>query len=253
MLANGRIQIVSNNGVDNAVTIPLSSFVLTPTAGGGNATPNLSFGESQAAKGQTAVSDFVAYDSLGIPVNVRVTADLESQNSTSTTYRWFADSPDNQPINGVGTAVGTGLITFDGNGNVVSVSNSTVSIERSQDASQALQFKLNFSQLSGLSASTATLTTSGQDGSGAGTLSSFNINGDGTISGVFTNGVTRTSGADSTRPLHNPNGLEQRGQNNFAAGVNSGLPIQGSPGSQGIGIDRLRRTRTIEHRRRHRI
>jgi flagellar hook protein FlgE len=235
VLANGRIQFVSNNGVDNSVTIPLSSFVLTPTGGGGNSTPNLTFGQTQAAKGQTAVSDFVAYDSLGIPVNVRVTADLESQNSTSTVYRWFADSPDNQPVNGVGTAVGTGLITFDGNGNVVSVSNSTVSINRSKTPSQTLQFNLNFNQLSGLSASTATLTTSGQDGSGAGTLSSFNINGDGTISGVFTNGVTRTLGQIQLARFTNPDGLEQRGQNNFAAGVNSGLPIQGSPGTQGIG------------------
>lgn len=235
VLANGRIQVVSNNGVDNAVTIPLSSFVLTPTAGGGNTTPNLAFAQTQAAKGQTAATDFVAYDSLGIPVNVRVTADLESQNSTSTVYRWFADSSDNQPINGVGTAVGTGLISFDGNGNVVSVSNSTVSIQRSQTPSQTLQFNLNFSQLSGLAASKATLTTSGQDGSGAGTLSSFNINGDGTISGVFTNGVTRTLGQIQLARFTNPNGLEQRGQNNFAAGVNSGLPIQGSPGTQGIG------------------
>ncbi len=235
VLANGRIQIVSNNGVDNAVTIPLSSFVLTPTAGGGNTTPNLTFGESQAAKGQTAVSDFVAYDSLGIPVNVRVTVDMQSQSSASTVYRWFADSPDNQPINGVSTAVGTGLITFDGNGSVISVSNSTVSIERTKIPSQALQFNLNFNQLSGLAANKATLTTSGQDGSGAGTLSSFNINGDGTISGVFTNGVTRTLGQLQLARFINPNGLEQRGQNNFASGVNSGLPIQGSPGSQGIG------------------
>ncbi len=235
VLANGRLQFVSNNGVDNSVTIPLSSFVLTPTAGGGNTIPNLGFAQTQAGKGETAVSDFVAYDSLGIPVNVRVTADLESQNSTSTVYRWFADSPDNQPINGVSTAVGTGLITFDGNGNVVSVSNSTVSIQRSQTPSQSLQFNLNFNELSGLSANTATLTTSGQDGSGAGTLASFNINGDGTISGVFTNGVTRTLGQIQIARFINPNGLEQRGQNNYAAGVNSGLPIQGSPGTQGIG------------------
>ena len=235
ILANGQIQIVSNNGVDNDVTIPLSSFALTPTAGGGTTTPNLNFTEAQAGQGESAVSDFVAYDSLGIPVDVRVTADLESQTSSSTVYRWFADSSDNQPSSGVGTAVGTGLITFDGNGNVVSVSNSTVSIDRSQTPSQSLQFNLNFSQLSGLSATTATLTTSSQDGSAAGTLSSFNINGDGTISGVFTNGVTRTLGQIQLARFTNPAGLEQEGQNNFAAGVNSGLPIQGSPGTQGIG------------------
>jgi len=52
---------------------------------------------------------------------------------------------------------------------------------------------------------------------------------------VFTNGVTRTLGQIQLARFTNPNGLEQRGQNNFAAGVNSGLPIQGSPGTQGIG------------------
>ncbi len=233
VLANGRLQFISNNGVDNAVDIPLSSFVLT--AGGANSNPNMSFTASQKAKGTTVASDFISYDSLGIPVNVRVTADLEAQNSTSTTYRWFADSSDNQPINGVGTAVGTGLITFDGNGNVVSVSNSTVTIQRSQTPSGSLQFNLDFGQLSGLSTATATLTTSRQDGSGAGSLSSFIINADGKINGVFTNGVTRTLGQIQLARFTNPEGLVAQGSNAYAAGVNSGLPIQGNPGGQGIG------------------
>jgi flagellar hook protein FlgE len=34
----------------------------------------------------------------------------------------------------------------------------------------------------------------------------------------------------------NPNGLEQRGQNLYAQGINSGLSIQGSPGEDGIGM-----------------
>jgi flagellar hook protein FlgE len=37
---------------------------------------------------------------LGIPLNVRVTTVMESRDSSSTTYRWFADSPDNDPVNG---------------------------------------------------------------------------------------------------------------------------------------------------------
>ncbi len=235
VLANGRLQVISNNGVDNAVDIPLSAFSLTPAGGGDKTTPNLGFLIKQAAKGQTAASDFVAYDSLGIPVNVRVTADLEAQNGTSTVYRWFADSSDNQPASGASTSVGTGLISFDGNGNVENVSNSTVSVSRTNTPSQTLQFHLDFSQLSGLSTSKATLNTSRQDGSGAGTLSSFIINGDGTINGVFTNGVTRTLGQIQLARFTNPAGLVAQGANTFASGVNSGLPIQGSAGSQGIG------------------
>lgn len=33
----------------------------------------------------------------------------------------------------------------------------------------------------------------------------------------------------------NPEGLEQRGQNLYAQGINTGLPIEGSPGENGIG------------------
>ncbi len=234
VLADGRIQIVSNNGVDNAVDIPLSSFTLTP-AGGTPTTPNLAFTSVQQGAGTTVSSDFVAYDSLGNPVNVNVTMDLESENSSTSTYRWFADSPDNQPLSGVNTAVGTGQITFDGNGNVVSVSNDTVTVDRSDTPAGSLQFKLDFSQLSGLSTTSPSLTVSRQDGSAAGSLSSFIINSDGTINGVFTNGVTRTLGQVQLARFTNPDGLVAQGQNAYSAGVNSGLPIQGSPGTQGIG------------------
>jgi flagellar hook protein FlgE len=236
VLANGVIQIVSNNGVDNAVTIPLSSLKMTPASGTGNTTePNLGFTTAQTAVGQSATTNFVVYDSLGVPINVNVTVDLESTSSSSTVYRWFANSPNNQPVSGNSTAVGTGTLTFDGNGNLVSVDNDTVAIQRSGLASSSLQFKLNFNQVSGLDTSTPTLSVSNQDGSAPGTLSSYTINGDGTINGVFSNGVTRTLGEIQLARFTNDDGLEAVGNNDYAAGVNSGLPIQGNPGTQGIG------------------
>jgi flagellar hook protein FlgE len=178
----------------------------------------------------------VVYDSLGIPLNVRVTVVQESRNSSSTTYRWFADSSDNDPASGAGIAVGTGLIRFDGSGNVVDVTNSTVSIDRRSVSSVSpLDFDLDFGNLSGLSTSRSTLSAARQDGSAAGTLTSFIIGGDGTIRGVFSNGVTRDLGQIRLAQFANPAGLEQRGQNLFAAGVNSGLPIEGNPGERGTG------------------
>ncbi len=234
--AGGQIRVVSNNGVDNSVNIPLAAFNLTPTGASTSLSPNLGFGSTQAAKGQSAVTDFVAYDSLGIPVNVRVTVDMESRSANSTTYRWFADSPDNQPGSGVSTSVGTGLITFDGQGNVTSVDNSTVSIERRNVSSiSPMQFKLDFSHLSGLATTNSNLSVSRQDGSGAGNLSSFIISEDGLVRGVFSNGVSRDLGQIVMARFSNPTGLEQRGGNLFGAGVNSGLPITGTPGVSGIG------------------
>ena len=52
---------------------------------------------------------------------------------------------------------------------------------------------------------------------------------------MFSNGITRDLGQIRLARFSNPAGLEQKGENLYAAGVNSGLPIEGNPGEQGIG------------------
>jgi flagellar hook protein FlgE len=234
LTSEGRIRIVSNNGVDNAVTVGLSSFVLTSEAGE-ISSPSLGFASVQEAKGQSAVADFLVYDSLGVPLNVRVTAVMQSRDGQATTYRWFADSADNDPLSGAAIAVGTGLVTFDGEGNFITATNEEVSIERRDSpAVSPLTFDLDFSSISGLAADRASLAASRQDGSSAGTLSSFTIGEDGVLRGAFSNGVSRTLGQIRLVRFANPAGLEQRGQNLFATGANSGLPVEGNPGENGI-------------------
>ena len=92
--------MVSNNGVDNEVNVGLSAFSMN-TSSGAVTSPNLGFATIQEAKGQSAVADFLAYDSLGVPLNVRITAVMQSRDDQATTYRWFADSPDNDPLTGI--------------------------------------------------------------------------------------------------------------------------------------------------------
>jgi flagellar hook protein FlgE len=235
--ANGEIRIVANNGVDNAIEIGLSSFRIT-TADNELVTSNLGFGSLQEAVGQSAVADFIAFDSLGVGIDVRVTAVLQSVTGTSTTYRWFADSSSNDPSGdpNVKIKVGTGLVTFDGEGNLIGTTNDRVTIERRDIPSEdPLEFELNFGNVTGLSENKATLQASRQDGSSAGTLSSFIIGEDGGIRGVFSNGVTRDLGQLRLARFANPSGLAQVGQTLFAQGVNAGLPIQGDPGISGLG------------------
>jgi len=234
-LNDGQLRIISNTGVDSAIGLGISALTLT-TATGEVSNPNLGFGSIQDAVGESTVADFLVYDSLGIPLNIRVTATLESTNASSTTYRWTADSGDNDPATGADISVGTGLITFDGEGAFLAASNSTVSIARRNIPSTTpLEFELDFSGLSGLAADSASLAAARQDGSGAGKLASFNVAEDGAIRGVFTNGVTRDLGKLQLARFANPAGLEAQGLNLFSAGVNSGLPIQGGPGEDGIG------------------
>ena len=234
-IRNGQIRFVSNNGEDNAVDIDLTSFRITDS-NGQITTPDLSFGSVQSGKGQSAVADFITYDTLGLPIRTRVTAVLQSRSDTATTYRWYADSADNAPANGSDIAVGSGLITFDGNGNFVSATKTTIAIDRSGLPSVSpLEFEIDFANVSGLATASASLAASRQDGSPPGTLTNYVIGEDGTVRGVFSNGVTRDLGQVRLARFSNPEGLEQRGNNMYAQGINTGLPIEGRPGENGIG------------------
>jgi flagellar hook protein FlgE len=231
----GQIQFVSNAGVDNAVSINLSALQLTPTNGTAETVP-LTFNQTQAAVGQSVTANFVAYDSLGIPINVNLTAVLQSVSSTQTVYRWFADSPQNDPTTGASTAVGTGLITFNGAGQFVSATNSTVAVQRAHvPSAKPLEFNLNFAQLSGLAATTPTLSVTSQDGFPPGTLTSYTVGSDGIIKGSFSNGTQEDLGQVILAAFANPAGLEQAGQNLYTPGVNSGLPVFGVPNANAIG------------------
>jgi flagellar hook protein FlgE len=236
--ASGQIEVVGNDGTPNAVGIPVSSMDLT-TGGLSPTTTALSlpFNTIQTAAGQGTSTTMVAYDSLGIPLSVSITAVLQSVTSSATTYRWFADCAQNDPGNGQqGIAVGTGTVTFNGEGNFVSASNTTISIGRANEPSiKPLQFNLDFSQVSGLAATNASLSVASQDGSAPGVLNSFAISNSGLITGVFSNGISQDLGQIQLARFTNPTGLEQVGQNMYSTGVNSGLPIVGNPGEQGTG------------------
>ncbi|MEM1068941.1 MAG: flagellar hook-basal body complex protein [Planctomycetota bacterium] len=234
-IQDGAIRFVSNTGELNALEIDLAAFRIENEVGDVT-TPNLAFGVRQEAVGQSAASDFIVYDSLGVPMNVRVTATLERRTDEETVYRWYADSPENQPLSGTDIAVGTGLLQFDGNGNFVSSTNDRVSIDRNGVPSVSpLQFDMDFDLVSGLATQEASLAATRQDGSEPGVLNSYVIGEDGTIRGVFSNGVTRDLGQLQLARFANPVGLEARGLNLFAKGINTGLPVQGAPGENGIG------------------
>ncbi|RZS91424.1 flagellar hook protein FlgE [Motilibacter rhizosphaerae] len=73
------------------------------------------------------------------------------------------------------------------------------------------------------------------DGSTSGTLSGFNINPDGTVIGVFSNGLKQPLAKIALANFNNPPGLEKVGSTAFRSTVNSGLPELGSAGAGGRG------------------
>lgn len=83
-------------------------------------------------------------------------------------------------------------------------------------------------------ASSALLTLS-QNGFSNGALTGTSIGEDGTITGRFSNGTTKSLGQVALTRFINPDGLQPIGQNLFIQSGESGTPLQGAPGSGSFG------------------
>jgi flagellar hook protein FlgE len=69
-----------------------------------------------------------------------------------------------------------------------------------------------------------------QDGFTSGTLTSFAINQDGTVTGKYSNEQTKALGQIVLSSFVNPNGLQPKGDNVWAETSASGQPLTGTPG-----------------------
>lgn len=229
---NGRIRVVGNTGIYNAVQVQNDSLRQTT----GNI--DLGFNSTQGAVGAGSLTTFQVIDSLGEKLDVRLSMVLESRDSSETVYRWYADASENSLTGTSEINVGTGLVRFDGSGrlNTDLTDNLQISVFREGfPATSPLNVSLDFGQVTGLATATNTLSAPRTDGFPPGQLTSFIVGEDGRIRGVFDNGAERDLGQIRLARFANPGGLVQQGQNSFSPGVNSGLPIEGNPGEQGIG------------------
>lgn len=75
-----------------------------------------------------------------------------------------------------------------------------------------------------------------QDGYPSGVLDSFNIQVDGTISGIYSNGLVRSLGVVALAGFANPEGLTKAAGNLFQVSPNSGPVIIGQPGIRDLGV-----------------
>jgi flagellar hook protein FlgE len=171
------------------------------------------------------------YDSLGSPVMVNLTTVLQSKSNTGTTWKFYATSADNlDPANPNATLVGTGTMIFNTAGQLQSVTGNDLTIHRSGTGAVAsLPVVLNFSGVSALAQDSghtgSSIAMSSQDGIQIGTLTSFSVGGDGTISGSYDNGETRNLGQLAVATFNNPNGLNNHGGNIYATSASSGTPV----------------------------
>ncbi|GAB3356495.1 flagellar hook protein FlgE [Modestobacter lapidis] len=82
---------------------------------------------------------------------------------------------------------------------------------------------------------TAAAVDTDQSGSALGTLESYSLSGDGTIMGLYSNGLRQPLGQLALANFTNPGGLEKAGSSSYRAADNSGNAVIGVPGAGGRG------------------
>ena len=230
----GQLVVTSNLGEDNAVLLEPADVIVNA-----DTTPTLPFDftQSQEADGESVRTTFVAYDSLGSPMQIDLTLVLEAKSNAGTSWRYFAQSETDSDL---ARAMGTGTLNFNIQGQLVSSAGATFTINRDGTGAVTPQtvsliFDHPSSPVSALADANSEISALSQDGSPIGTLEDFSVGSDGTINGVFTNSLIRTLGRVVLAQFSNPQALGDEGGNLYQVTPNSGLPAIVAPGGAGTG------------------
>lgn len=247
--ATGELSIFGNTGESNQLNFDSASFDSTDSTGAAVGSSFDSLTQNATADGESVSTRFSVFDSLGNPIDVVLTMTLTNATTDGpTSWRYIVESPENaDETSGIlppDFVVGAGTIDFDSNGQIVTDTPVTVSIQRDNLGSDdPLTFALNFTSDRGsLTAlmdaqddAQSLLAANEQDGIPFGVLDSFNVGRNGIITGAFTNGLTRTIGQVAVANFTNPAGLVEIGDSLFSVGSNSGTPIVTTAGQFGTG------------------
>jgi flagellar hook protein FlgE len=228
----GQLVINSNIGTQNGILIETADVTSNNAA-----TPlPFQFTQTQQADGSSVFTSFTAYDSLGNPLTVYATFVQEAAAATGPVWRYYLESPDNA---GQPRALGNGTVSFDTQGNFLSVSGNQFTVNRTgTGAANPVTFALDLSHLNGLSTQTSNVILGEQDGFPPGTLSGFGVGNDGTITGAFSNGLSRTLGQVALATFANEDGLVAEADNMLLESPASGPAAVTAPGSLGAGLIR---------------
>ena len=231
-IENGALVVRSNAGVPNAFDLDSGSLTSSNAA---SAVP-VQFTQSAAAVGEGVFTSFTVYDSLGNPVGVNATFALEQKADTGPVWRYFLEAADpTAPTRNLGT----GTITFDSRGNFLSATGNQIGLDRSgSGAASPLTITLDFASLNGLSTQASDVVLAEQDGYPPGSLINYAIGSDGTVSGIFSNGQSRTLGHVVLATFANEAGLVAERDNLFSVAPNSGAATVLAPGTLGAGTIR---------------
>ncbi len=204
----GSAGTINTNGAISDIQLPIGTLLPATATTAVTINGNLSADSSSTASITASIS---GYDVQGNTLTLPATFTRLSPTSWSLTA-----------TDGAGTSV-TQQIDFSANGSSPTPTSLVVG---------AVTY-----DLAGITSYAGATTVSAvqQNGAGMGALQSFSITPDGTLVGVFSNGLKLPLAQLAMANFNNPPGLERVGDSMFRGTVNSGAQQLGQPGSGGRG------------------
>ncbi|RMH29040.1 MAG: flagellar hook-basal body complex protein [Planctomycetota bacterium] len=238
----GLISIVGNTGTVNDIDLTGSDIRILDNTGATVPNPFTITKDATTgvADGESVRTSFIIFDSLGTPLTVDLTMVLEGADTTGTQWRYFLDSKDKFDPADPSISLGSGMISFDTEGQILSGGAINLVLPRfgfgaESPTSVSLELATGDSGVTALVDTDSSLGATFQDGTPIGTLTTFSVGEDGVITGGFSNGLSRTVGQLALAAFTNEAGLIDEGNNLFRVGPNSGTALVTTPGQFGAG------------------
>jgi flagellar hook protein FlgE len=218
----------ANGDIDTTQPLTASSVIVIPVGKtiAGQATTNVTFKGNLALDDTSWTTSVLVYDALGAAHELRLQFGRPDRNSPWTVSYSVPDANTVQP--------GSSSIRFDNNGRIQSGTSPTISIRGLISGAPDMTVQLDFSRLTQL-ATSSTVEPLSQNGYPSGTLEQLTVSPDGTINGVFSNGLNLPVARLAMAVFNNPGGLERAGNNLFRESINSGIANIGTAQTGGRG------------------
>jgi flagellar hook protein FlgE len=243
-----------NNGVIDSTTPLTSASTISIPVGNMSTvkvTDSTSFSgnlNSTSLPTDTVVTKMRVYDSLGGAHDISLKVFNRQGPAAGTppagalsSWDWemYEGDPSTGTLLGGSASAGNERLYFDANGarvtslatgtnNQVTVASATVGLY------PAFTIDVKFPNMSQL-VSKSQVNGIDQNGFPSGTLENYSISKDGVITGIFSNGLTRSLGQLGMAKFSNPEGMNREGGNLFTQSNNSGTALIGTANDSGMG------------------
>jgi flagellar hook protein FlgE len=236
---NAQNNVVNTSGAIGNITIP-SNALQTPSATQNIAlTVNLNAAGVANQPSGSFSTTVEAVDSLGVSHTLTFNF---TQSGTPGTWNYEVDIPGQDLSSGTAgtpSAVATGSLTFDANGNLTSpTAPAQVAISATGLADGANDMNINWNlatdegngtPLITQYAATSAVSAATQDGVPASQVTQVSIANGGAITAQFSNGNQVVIGQIALASISNPQSLIAVGQNNYEVGADTATPVVGVP------------------------